>query len=64
MTRNSSSWHKRHQISQYCHQSAPLSGLALYYFADYAYGRCLLPDWIASWLEWRFGPLACPAPSN
>ena len=39
-------------------------GLALYYFAEYAYGRCLLDDWMASWLEWRFGPLACPAPSN
>ena len=38
--------------------------LALYYFTDYAYGRCRLPDWMASWLEWRFGPLACPAPGN
>jgi len=38
--------------------------LALYYFAEYAYGRCRLPDWIASWLQWRFGPLACPAPGE
>ena len=39
-------------------------GLALYYFAEYAYGRCRLPDWMASWLQWRFGPLTCPAPGN
>lgn len=35
--------------------------LALYYFAEYAYRGCLLPDWMASWLEWRFGPLTCIA---
>ena len=35
-------------------------GLALYYFAEGAYGRCLLPDWMVSWLEWRFSPRACP----
>ena len=39
-------------------------GLALYYFAEYAYGRCLLPDWITSSLEWRFGPPTCAAPDD
>ena len=38
--------------------------LALYYFAEYAYGRCPQPDWMASWLEWHFGPLTCPAPGS
>ena len=38
--------------------------ITVYYFADYAYGRCRLPDGMASWLQWRFGPLACPAPGN
>ena len=38
--------------------------LALYYFADYAYGRCQLPDWMASGLEWLFGSLTCPASGN
>ena len=39
-------------------------GLALTYFAEYAYGRCLLPDWMVPLLEWRFGPVACPASGN
>jgi len=39
-------------------------GLALYYFAEYAYSRCELPKWTVPWLEWRFGPLACPAPGS
>ena len=37
-------------------------GLALYHFAAGAYGRCPLPDWLVSWLEWPFSPPASPAP--
>ena len=40
-------------------------GITLYYFAEYAYGRCLLDDWMAPLLEWRFGPPpTCPAPGD
>ena len=40
-------------------------GFALYYFVEDAYSQCLLDDWMAPLLEWRFGPLpACPALSN
>ncbi len=39
--------------------------ITLYYFAEYAYGRCPFDDWMAPLLEWHFGPPpACPAPGN
>ena len=39
-------------------------GITIYYVADYAYGRCLLPDWMTPLLEWRFGPPpTCPDPA-
>lgn len=38
-------------------------GIALYYFAEFSYHQCRLPEGMMSWMEWHFGPQCCDVPA-